>query len=89
MTAVDQPGTNLKDYSRVLPGVESGIIHLHALGPVQKDINRSDTMLDGDKAVIIEFGSCRRLGENLEGIDHTHDTTNKSTLLFHRMTLMH
>jgi serine/threonine protein kinase len=81
LRSTSQPGANLKDYSRVLAGIESGIIHLHTLGPVHKDINRSDTMLDGDKAVIIEFGSCRRLGESLEGISHSRYDEQVNTAL--------
>jgi hypothetical protein len=32
-------GINLKDYSHVLAGVESGIKHVHPLGLVHNDIN--------------------------------------------------
>lgn len=62
-----------KDYSRVLAGIESGIKHLHALGFVHNDINPSNIMLDGDEAVIIDFGSCRRAGESLEGAGRTYE----------------
>ncbi|AEO56661.1 hypothetical protein MYCTH_2109153 [Thermothelomyces thermophilus ATCC 42464] len=62
-----------KDYSGMLAGIESGIKHLHALGLVHNDINPSNIMLDGDKAVIIDFGSCRRAGESLEGAGRTYE----------------
>ncbi|KAH6630992.1 hypothetical protein B0J18DRAFT_422782 [Chaetomium sp. MPI-SDFR-AT-0129] len=62
-----------KDYSAVLAGVESGLKHLHALGLVHNDINPSNIMLDGDKAVIIDFESCRRVGESLEDCGRTYE----------------
>jgi len=62
-----------KDYSNVLAGIESGIKHLHAVGLVHNDINPSNIMLDGDEAVIIDFGSCRRVGESLEGAGRTYE----------------
>jgi len=48
-----------KDYSSILAGIESGIRHLHSLGLVHNDINPRNIMMDHDKAVIIDFGSCR------------------------------
>ncbi|KAL2128420.1 hypothetical protein VTI74DRAFT_9206 [Chaetomium olivicolor] len=62
-----------KDYSSVLAGIESGIKHLHALGLVHNDINPSNIMLNGDGAVIIDFGSCRWVGESLEGAGRTYE----------------
>ncbi|KAK4039984.1 hypothetical protein C8A01DRAFT_36034 [Parachaetomium inaequale] len=64
-----------KDYSRVLAGSESGIEHLHGLGLVHNDINPSNIMLGygGDEAVIIDFGSCRRVGESLEKAGRTYE----------------
>ncbi|KAK4144166.1 uncharacterized protein C8A04DRAFT_36824 [Dichotomopilus funicola] len=62
-----------KDYSGVLAVVESGIKHLHVLGFVHNDINPSNIMLDGDKAVIIDFESCRRAGESLEDCGRTYE----------------
>ncbi|KXG51633.1 uncharacterized protein PGRI_090260 [Penicillium griseofulvum] len=56
-----------KDYSSVLAGVESGIRHLHSLGLVHNDINPSSIMFDGDELVIIDFGSCRSIGESRGG----------------------
>ncbi|KAK3303646.1 uncharacterized protein B0T15DRAFT_486996 [Chaetomium strumarium] len=62
-----------RDYNSVLAGIESGIKHLHALGLVHNDINPSNIMLDGNKAVIIDFGSCRRIGASLEGAGRTYE----------------
>ncbi|KJZ72053.1 hypothetical protein HIM_08508 [Hirsutella minnesotensis 3608] len=62
-----------EDYSHLLRGVESGIRHLHSLGLVHNDINPSNIMLHNDTAVIIDFGSCRRLGESLEGVGRTYE----------------
>lgn len=60
-----------KDYSCVLAGIEDGIKHLYSLGLVHNDINPSNIMLDGDRAVIIDFGSCRKVGQSLEGVGRT------------------
>lgn len=62
-----------KDYSTVLAGIESGIRHLHSLGLVHNDINPSNIMLDGDQAVIVDFGSCRPVGESLQGVGRTYE----------------
>lgn len=62
-----------KDYSRELARIKSGLEHLHALGLVHNDINPMNIMLDGDKAVIIDFGSCRRVGESLEDVGRTYE----------------
>ncbi|KAM7191157.1 Protein kinase-like domain containing protein [Rhypophila sp. PSN 637] len=62
-----------KDYSSILAGIKSGIEHLHALGLVHNDINPSNIMLDGEMAVIIDFDSCRRIGESLEDVGRTYE----------------
>ena len=62
-----------KDYSNLLAGIESGIRHLHSLGLVHNDINPSNIMLDGDQAVIIDFGSCRPVGESLQDVGRTYE----------------
>ncbi|EED21220.1 conserved hypothetical protein [Talaromyces stipitatus ATCC 10500] len=62
-----------KDYSNVIAGIESGIRHLHSLGLVHNDINPSNIMLDGDQAVIIDFGSCRPVGESLQDVGRTYE----------------
>ncbi|KAL4957021.1 kinase-like domain-containing protein [Aspergillus filifer] len=49
-----------------LNGILSGIKHLHSLGLVHNDINPSNIMFDeDDNPVLIDFGSCRRMGEHL------------------------
>jgi serine/threonine protein kinase len=72
-----------KDYSRVLAGVESGIRHLHALGLVHNDINPSNIMLDGDEGIIIDFGSCRRVGESVEDAGRTYEWYDESVKTAH------
>ncbi|KAJ5555898.1 hypothetical protein N7513_003540 [Penicillium frequentans] len=53
------------DYNPVLAEIRSGLEHLHSLGLVHNDINPRNIMFDGEKAVIIDFDSCRRIGEDL------------------------
>ncbi|KAL4970675.1 kinase-like protein [Aspergillus stella-maris] len=49
-----------------LKGILASIEHLHSLGLVHNDINPSNIMFDEhDNPVLIDFGSCRRIGENL------------------------
>ncbi|KGO77390.1 hypothetical protein PITC_047630 [Penicillium italicum] len=62
-----------EDYSCILTGIESGIKHLHSLGLVHNDINPSNIMIDNRRAIIIDFGSCRRLGESLEDAGRTYE----------------
>ncbi|OQE13352.1 hypothetical protein PENFLA_c049G09928 [Penicillium flavigenum] len=62
-----------EDYSRVLMDVESGLHHLHALGLVHNDLNPSNIMVADDRAVIIDFGSCRKIGESLEDVGRTYE----------------
>lgn len=61
------------DHVHMLDGVEAGIQHLHSLGLVHNDINPSNIMIHGDKAIIIDFGSCRRPGEDLNGVGRTYE----------------
>lgn len=61
------------DYSGVLTEIKSALNHLHALGFVHNDINPTNIMLDGDKAVIIDFGSCKRVWESLEDTGRTYE----------------
>lgn len=43
-----------------------GIQHLHSLGLVHNDVNPANNMVDEDgTAVLIDFDSCRRVGESL------------------------
>lgn len=62
-----------KDYSGVLAGVERGVRHLHGLGWAHNDINPSNIMLDGDEGVVIDLGSCTRVGESLRGVGRTYE----------------
>ncbi|KAJ5162923.1 uncharacterized protein N7500_004753 [Penicillium coprophilum] len=62
-----------KDFSRVLTDIESGIRHLHSLGLVHNDINPSNIMIDSHRAIIIDFGSCRKIGESLEDVGRTYE----------------
>ncbi|PKK45265.1 hypothetical protein CI102_9923 [Trichoderma harzianum] len=51
--------------SHCLSGIKAGVRHLHELGLVHNDLNPSNIMMDGDDAVIIDFDSCKREGEEL------------------------
>ncbi|KAJ5135137.1 uncharacterized protein N7515_004415 [Penicillium bovifimosum] len=62
-----------EDYSSVLTDIESGIRHLHSLGWVHNDINPSNIMIENHRAIIIDFGSCRRLGDSLEDVGRTYE----------------
>lgn len=53
------------DKSHCLLGIKAGVRHLHNLGLVHNDLNPSNIMMDGDDAVIIDFDSCKREGEEL------------------------
>jgi len=54
--------------------VESGIRHLHSLGLIRNDINPSNIILgDEDIPIIIDFGSCRREGESLNGVRRIYE----------------
>ncbi|KAK5699572.1 hypothetical protein LTR97_005701 [Elasticomyces elasticus] len=47
-------------------GLQAGIQHLHSLGLAHNDLNPMNVALDQhDNVVIIDLGSCRRVGENL------------------------
>jgi hypothetical protein len=48
-------------------------------------INPGNLMVEGDEVVIIDFGSCRWVGESLEGVG----TMSESTLLSQRMTFLY
>ena len=53
------------DRSRCLRGIEAGVRHMHDLGLVHNDLNPSNIMMDGEEAVIIDFDSCKREGDEL------------------------
>ncbi|KAJ5721507.1 uncharacterized protein N7483_009441 [Penicillium malachiteum] len=64
---------SVKDYSDVIAGIKSSLRHLHSLGLVHNEINPRNIMLDYEKAVIIDFDSCRRIGEDLEDVGRTYE----------------
>lgn len=71
-------GRALKNPDDCLYGVERGLRHLHSLGLVHNDINPSNIMIDEDTdeedtPVIIDFDSCRPVGESLEGVGRTFE----------------
>jgi serine/threonine protein kinase len=60
--------------SCIIGGIKNGLKHLHSLGLVHNDITPSNIMLDErDRAIIIDFGSCRRIGESLKGVGRTYE----------------
>lgn len=61
-----------------LNGVEKGIVHLHSLGLIHNDINPSNIMFDEDVPVIIDFDSCRPVGQSLEGVGRTFEWYDES-----------
>jgi serine/threonine protein kinase len=61
-----------------LGGIWEGIKHLHSLGIIHNDINPANIMFDEhDTPVLIDFDSCRRVGESLR------DTHTKRTHQWH------
>jgi serine/threonine protein kinase len=58
----------------ILEGIKNGLNYLHALGLVHNDITPSNIMLDEhDTPIIIDFGSCRAMGESLEDVGRTYE----------------
>jgi serine/threonine protein kinase len=58
----------------IIEGIKKGIDHLDALGLVHNDLSPSNVMLDErDRAIVIDFGSCRRTGESLKGVGRTYE----------------
>ena len=72
---------SIKNYSDMIAGIDSGLRHLHSLGLVHNDINPRNIMFNGDKAVIIDFDSCRRIGEDLENVGRTYEWYDEATKL--------
>jgi len=68
-----------KDYNPVLAGIRSGLGHLHSLGLVHNDINPRNIMFDGEQAVIIDFDSCRKIGEDLGNVGCTYEWCDETT----------
>lgn len=53
-------------FSRYIRDVRSGLMHLHWCGLVHNDLNPSNVMISSfDRAVIIDFDSCMRIGAPL------------------------
>ncbi|KAF1346335.1 hypothetical protein EJ07DRAFT_144752 [Lizonia empirigonia] len=57
-------GTHLQS-SICLSGIEAGVRHMHDLGFVHNDLNPSNIMMDGENPIIIDFDSCKRVGDRL------------------------
>ncbi|PYI01510.1 hypothetical protein BO78DRAFT_411418 [Aspergillus sclerotiicarbonarius CBS 121057] len=74
----DEDGDRMKG---IVDGIRDGITHLHSLGLVHNDINPANVMFDesgdGVVPVIIDFDSCRRIGESLS------ETETKRTHQWH------
>lgn len=60
-----------------LQGLLAGIKHLHSLGLVHNDVNPANIMLGDDRLVLIDFDSCRSIGQSLR------DTNTKRTPHWH------
>lgn len=64
----------LFDPNTVLAEAENAVRHLHKVGIVHNDINPSNIMLDTEgKAVVIDFGSCRPIGDGLATVGRTYE----------------
>lgn len=54
------------DIGACMRGIRAGIKHLHSLGLAHNDLNPANIAMDGyDNSIILDFGSCKRFGENL------------------------
>lgn len=54
------------DTAACIDGIRSGVRHLHSLGLAHNDLNPMNILLDkNDVPIIIDFGSCRKFGEQL------------------------
>jgi serine/threonine protein kinase len=57
----------------IIDSLESAIRHLHSHGLVHNDITPANIMLDANSSwVLIDFDSCRRIGESLDGVKRTY-----------------
>lgn len=69
----------LKNRDDFLKGIEQGILHLHNLGLIHNDINPANILFDSDDTpVIIDFDSCRSVGQSLQGIGRTYEWNDES-----------
>jgi serine/threonine protein kinase len=56
-----------------LDGILAGIRHLHSLGIIYNDITPANIIFEEDDTpVIIDFDSCRKVGDLLHGTKRTH-----------------
>jgi serine/threonine protein kinase len=54
------------DIDTCMRGIRAALTHLHSLGFAHNDINPTNIAIDGDdKLKLLDFGSCRRFGEDL------------------------
>lgn len=54
------------DIAICMRGIRAGMRHLHSLGFAHNDLNPTNIALDGDdNPIILDFGSCKRFGEEL------------------------
>uniref|UniRef100_A0A8H7N2T2 Protein kinase domain-containing protein n=1 Tax=Bionectria ochroleuca TaxID=29856 RepID=A0A8H7N2T2_BIOOC len=63
---VNTLGFNQRDKDKFVDDIESAVNHLHALGLAHNDINHSNIMIQGNKPILVGFGSCQPFGENLD-----------------------
>jgi serine/threonine protein kinase len=77
----------LKDVNSFIEGIKRGVEHLHSLGLVHNNINPASIMFpakdDDVTAVIIDFGSCKRIGECPKGVTRIvewHDVNETTSL---------
>jgi serine/threonine protein kinase len=69
------------NYGYIPVEIESGIKHIHSLGLVHNDINPKNVMLNGDRVVLIDFDSCRPVGDSLEGVGRTYEWYDENVQL--------
>jgi len=57
----------------IIDGIEGAIRHLHSLNLIYNDITPMNIMLDTNLTwILIDFVSCRKIGESLEGVKRTY-----------------
>ncbi|KAK6000487.1 hypothetical protein QM012_003733 [Aureobasidium pullulans] len=58
----------------ILTGIKNALHHLHSLNLVHNDLNPANIMLDHeDIPKLIDFGSCRQVGETLKNVGRTYE----------------